>query len=682
MIIKKILPVILGFSFFAQAGIELTKHNLSVSGPGTIKATSETEICVFCHIPHHEREGTPLWNRKMPVTTYTLYDSEFIRRINYPEPLQPSTTEGQPGIVSRQCLSCHDGTVAIGAVYIVRGTELGDTMIIDVQNVASGGTLPTTLRTYVGTNLSIHHPVAIEYNPNISKTFGDGSVKTVELKNPPSQPIKLYDYGGTQYVECTSCHDPHKQNKQFLRVDVGNLAQDFNQTCISCHEKTGWDTSIHATSTDVYNDSGITTHYGEGTPVSVADLGCGNCHVAHNSPPYPPSGKPLLRSPEEQTCFSGASGNRSLAPCHSTGGTKNIEAVLPPNKVYGHPVMTISNIHTILDVLYGFGSTETDPAGAKTVKFTDSKHAECVDCHNPHAAQQGTHADIADATGWYPQNPTNNVSGAILGVYGVEPVWAGLWTQPTQFTTMVSANKEYQICLKCHSYWGLGQSPTLDCRTNITSDQQNITKLTDQACEFSPDNRSAHPVIMPLSSMPGRYAGNPIALKPPWNLNIGNKTMYCSDCHGADNEIGGDPRGPHGSNHMYVLKGPSTNWPEKAAGQPIRLSDIGTVGIFCENCHDLNAVRAHTIPPHVTGSNAACVDCHIVIPHGSPVSKLLGYDTFPAPYNYGGNSLKIRKYKWNSGFNKTGVYSTFSPCNSFRCHGNDLTDYDTTPYGP
>ena len=29
-----------------------TMHNLSVSGPGGIKAVSEQEICVFCHTPH------------------------------------------------------------------------------------------------------------------------------------------------------------------------------------------------------------------------------------------------------------------------------------------------------------------------------------------------------------------------------------------------------------------------------------------------------------------------------------------------------------------------------------------------------------------------------------------------------------------------------------------------------
>ncbi|MDQ7056838.1 MAG: cytochrome c3 family protein [Persephonella sp.] len=443
-----------------------TVHNLSVSGPGTIKAVSETEICVFCHIPHHEREGTPLWNRKMPTSIYNLFDSEFLRRINYPAPQQPSEIEGQPGIVSRQCLSCHDGTVAIGDIFILRGTELGNAILM--QGTNPDGTMPSTAVGFIGTDLSVHHPVAIEYNPNVQKNFDVGA-KSVELKNPnPDPPIKLYLYNGKKYVECTSCHDPHKENKKFLRVDVGNLAQDFKKTCISCHDKPGWTGSAHDTQTLTYSDPDITAKYGEGTPVSVADLGCGNCHTPHKA-----QGIPLLRKIEERTCFTGVASSSNLAPCHGTGGAKDIETLLPPNRVYGHPVMEplFENIHTPLDVLYGFSSTQVDPANSKTIKFTDSKHAECMDCHNPHKTSPGTHTP---PTQWYPTTATannNNVSNVLVGVYGIEPVWGTSWVQPSQYQTLAEAQKEYQICMKCHSKWALGNSPNLDCTTPEISNQ-------------------------------------------------------------------------------------------------------------------------------------------------------------------------------------------------------------------
>ncbi len=685
----RILLILLISVAVANAGIVNTKHNLSVTGPGTIKAVSETEICVFCHIPHHEREGVPLWNRKMPTSVYNLYDSEFISRINYPTPQQPSEVEGQPGIVSRQCLSCHDGTVAIGAVYIVRGTELGNS-VIQMQNVNPDGTLPSTLRTFIGTDLSIHHPVAVEYNPNIQKTFGDGSVKTIELKNPnPDPPIKLYTYNGKQYIECTSCHDPHKENKQFLRVDVGNLAQDFKQTCMSCHDKPGWTVGAHNTQTLVYNDTDVTNHYGEGSPVSVADLGCGNCHTPHRA-----QGKPLLRKIEENTCFTGASSSSTTAPCHGSGGAKDIYFLLPSLKTYGHPVKTISDIHTVLDVLYGYTSAEVDPAGTFSVKFSDSKHAECMDCHNPHKASPGTHAQNSDPSGWYPQNPSNLVSNVLSGVYGVEPVWPARWTQPSSFTTMAEAQKEYQICMKCHSRWGLGDSPNGDCTTQFTSSQSNIV-LTDQSCEFNPYNRSAHPVVMTTNEMlnlsggsqsAGRYA-DPLTtaqLLPPWNTNVGNQTMYCSDCHGAEAEDGVDPRGPHGSNAKFMLKGPNTNWPTKDNGDLYTTGDVkaGTTnGLFCTNCHDLTQAEVHMMTSPGPMYSIACVECHVAVPHGSPISRLIGYETMPEPYNYNYNGnlqLKMRGFKWNTILDSNDAYAP-SCGGGGMCHNWNAGGYDSYP---
>ena len=57
--------------------IAKTKHNLSASGPGTAKATSESQICVFCHTPHFAEAlpGAPLWNRQLAGDSYTTYSS-------------------------------------------------------------------------------------------------------------------------------------------------------------------------------------------------------------------------------------------------------------------------------------------------------------------------------------------------------------------------------------------------------------------------------------------------------------------------------------------------------------------------------------------------------------------------------------------------------------------------------
>ena len=98
------------------ADVRNTKHNLSATGPGTLKATTETQVCVFCHTPHGATQGvTPLWNRQLSSQTYTTYTSSS---------LDANAIQGsldQPGGSSKLCLSCHDGTLAIGNVNVLDG---------------------------------------------------------------------------------------------------------------------------------------------------------------------------------------------------------------------------------------------------------------------------------------------------------------------------------------------------------------------------------------------------------------------------------------------------------------------------------------------------------------------------------------------------------------------------------
>jgi len=56
-----------------------TKHNLSVSGAGPVRSTTESQVCVFCHTPHGATPGVaPIWNRALGTTTYTPYTSSSL----------------------------------------------------------------------------------------------------------------------------------------------------------------------------------------------------------------------------------------------------------------------------------------------------------------------------------------------------------------------------------------------------------------------------------------------------------------------------------------------------------------------------------------------------------------------------------------------------------------------------
>jgi hypothetical protein len=64
-------------------------------------------------LPHAARAenipNAPLWNRKLSGATYSTYNSSSIER-------QHRRAVAGPGGLSRLCLSCHDGTMAIGNV--------------------------------------------------------------------------------------------------------------------------------------------------------------------------------------------------------------------------------------------------------------------------------------------------------------------------------------------------------------------------------------------------------------------------------------------------------------------------------------------------------------------------------------------------------------------------------------
>jgi len=205
-----------------QSSILTTKHNLSATGPGTIKAQTVQEVCVFCHTPHKSSADAQLWNHLPTSANYTLYSSDYLTSRIYPSPAQPNAK-------SRLCMSCHDGTIALGSVYNTPGS--GSTGNI----VMSGGvtTMPTNLPGYLGTSLRDDHPVG----------FGYDNARDPELVVrgwPWNGNVRLDPDATSGRIECHSCHDPHdNQYQKFLRMSNSNAG-----LCTYCHNKTGWNTAL------------------------------------------------------------------------------------------------------------------------------------------------------------------------------------------------------------------------------------------------------------------------------------------------------------------------------------------------------------------------------------------------------------------------------------------------------
>ncbi|MCP4593498.1 MAG: hypothetical protein GY842_22400 [bacterium] len=304
---------------WAQQRVADTSHNLSASGPGQIRALNEEQICVFCHATHNTSGMRPLWNRDESAASYQIYESSTL-----------DAKPGQPTGSSKLCLSCHDGTIALGRV-LSRSDRI---------RMTGGDFMPSGL-TNLGSDLSDDHPVSFEYTSGLAASDR-------QLANPTGLRTEVrLDVAGR--LQCTSCHNPHSNAYGSFLV----TRQEHGELCTSCHVMEGWSSSAHA-------QSGATVSAAPDAdwPFStVAENACRSCHRPHTA-----GGRErlLIFEKEEDNCLN----------CHDGGVARtNIRAEL--NKTSAHDPSHRSQIHDPAEPLRG-----------------DPEHVECGDCHNPHSATE------------------------------------------------------------------------------------------------------------------------------------------------------------------------------------------------------------------------------------------------------------------------------------------------------
>ena len=183
-------------------------HNLSVTGPGEIRSISETRICIFCHSSHNASAEGPLWNHQTTPAQFKTYDRSTML----------SSAEAPNG-ATKLCLSCHDGTVAVGAVR-------GMSREVDMTNVGSSGAIPSGRKSNLGTDLSGTHPVSVKFDQR-------SAVMKQSLRWPPVDPQRQVGVDAEGYVQCTSCHDPH--GSRSVKYPFWQKAT-FNEVCQVCHD--------------------------------------------------------------------------------------------------------------------------------------------------------------------------------------------------------------------------------------------------------------------------------------------------------------------------------------------------------------------------------------------------------------------------------------------------------------
>ena len=550
-------------------GVRATKHNLSAGSGNPVRATSENQVCVFCHTPHSSRTDAPLWNRTNPATNYVPYTSPSLQALAQ-----------QPNGYSKLCLSCHDGSIAVGSVLNPPNPAASTT--ISMTGTSPDGSMPAG-GTRLGTNLANDHPVSFVYD---AVTAADDGELVSPLSLPPD--IALYE-GSTPGVrnslQCVSCHDPHTdQRPKFLRRDARGRTSGI---CLVCHAKPGWAASSHEQSSKVATIDGIS--------LAVSEHSCLGCHAPHTTD----GAERLLRnaalggvSALEQVCYG----------CHAaTGPAKNLQAEFAKNG--RHPVEAAGfagNHRPMFQAYPAAGLPENvllrPGAPAPDTRFTDARHVECVDCHNPHRVTANNKLDGMRGIG---------LSGAVLEAVRNDSSAAG-------------PSEQYAICLRCH-----GDSYL----TALPSPLASGLSPTNKRTEFQISNSSFHPV-----GGTGRNLSGALNAQLTPNGLSTNATIRCTDCHNSNaygttngrvTPVPSAASGPHGSTNASILR---ANYRSQLNVSTYNRNNFavcflchsetalfGTSTNFWDNINGKDNLHSLHVRDRVDKTGAICKSCHFNI---------------------------------------------------------------------
>ena len=280
----------------AANGIGASRHNLGAWGY-YVNTGSTTEICVFCHTPHHSNtDAKPMWNKGGTDVTFKAYDTD-------------GTTIGGTStgvsIYSAACLTCHDGTTAFDNLVNAPGKggvnpggsnygwrfQMGN--VIGLPGVVASfdhfgkstgltcdgchndvfGITDQAKRLNIGdygdaydtgAGLSNDHPVGVTYRGGEVASLRDSGTVIADINltedledalGDPQGSGALWDsltqnrwavYGfisdsatisnllRDNKVECTSCNDPHFKNSSWDEVDGSEGASTWDTGDLTC----------------------------------------------------------------------------------------------------------------------------------------------------------------------------------------------------------------------------------------------------------------------------------------------------------------------------------------------------------------------------------------------------------------------------------------------------------------
>ncbi|MBI5488718.1 MAG: CxxxxCH/CxxCH domain-containing protein [Deltaproteobacteria bacterium] len=394
-------------------------------------------------------------------------------------------------------------------------------------------------------------------------TWTDTTIACSECHERPGLvPRVSHRTGGTDAVvraNCSECHDSaaHLSGTRPIGDPDGTDTYSFAGTglsglCRTCHDGSSGPYFTGQTPMSVAYYWTLPSSHG------AASYDCATCHDRHGSS----SGTALFDS-EEPPCLT----------CHDGApAATNIQGQLA--KAFQHPVSRTGR-HDLF---------EAGTAAAYGATPTDNRHAECVDCHDPHYARGG-------------YTPGTTSSNRLLGVGRIRVTNGAAGTVPA-YTYVPSSDPtgtplaEYQVCFKCHSSW-----------------TAQPAGAADLALLFNPANESFHPV-----EGAGRNTSATMTASLAGGTGLPHltttSTVWCSDCHASSDMprtvsllsgyTGAIPTGPHGSDAGAT----DVNFSSKVLRANYRVEQLSSTAAFASSNFEFCFICHSSAPFATTGTGA------------------------------------------------------------------------------
>jgi predicted CXXCH cytochrome family protein len=571
------------------AGDAMGVHNLGRGSKSPVSG-ARPDNCAYCHAAHSGL-NVGLWNQKLTSQIYTTYTSGTEKNKGS-QPLLGSSTN--------HCLSCHDGSVAVGTT-------------VAYGQVATHGSMATSDN--LGCNMQTSHPFSMNLPLKDNIDLAASLVSSGRTADPTGA-VKLIKGN----VECMSCHNPHVQARD--QVSQNFLARDGSggQMCLACHDPArqmsgqvnpmaDWAASAHALSAAKVSPSANVGSY-----ATVAGAACIACHAPHNA-----NGPGLLRGRNEQACIACHNG-ANVSPMPTW---EDVFAEYASPKV-GHPFPTSNHPHD----------------AAEGTLLNNNRHATCVDCHSGHGSQP---------VGVFPPPPLIRISQKdVAGINASDGV-----------SVLAPAINQYENCLRCHGTSSGKQVMPIygyfPVRAVSSGDPLNLIP------QFATTATSSHPVMHARKSPLSQPSLRSSMLK--LNGSTSGRTMgtqiLCTDCHNSDDnrEFGGaGSNGPHGSKWTHILERRYEFSQAPAPGGLITNlfpnPDLSVNGPYalCGKCHNLSTVETSSSWAHHKkhiNDGFSCSTCHTA--HGVGAAsgtitgeRLINFDVNVVGAN-GGNPISYNR---------------------------------------